>query len=101
MLNSADDALETIAAEHDGEICAATGRTALFILPPYRFRAVEAEVKSRLKSSKSSGPPTDPKVFEEQQKKLQDELQKRAEEARKRLENQPPQAAAPGTPPAR
>jgi invasion protein IalB len=49
------------------------------------------------------GPPTDPKVFEEQQKKLQEELQKRAEEARKRLENQPPQAAAPapGTPPAR
>ena len=32
------------------------------------------------------GPPTDPKVFEEQQKKLQDELQKRAEEARKKLE---------------
>ena len=47
------------------------------------------------------GPPTDPKVFEEQQKKLQDELQKRAEEARKRLESQPPQAAAPGAPPAR
>ena len=47
------------------------------------------------------GPPTDPKVFEEQQKKLQDELQKRAEEARKRLESQPPQAAAPGTPAAR
>jgi invasion protein IalB len=41
------------------------------------------------------GPATDPKVFEEQQKKLQDELQKRAEEARKRLESQPPQAAAP------
>jgi invasion protein IalB len=35
------------------------------------------------------GPPTDPKVFEEQQKKLQDELQKRAEEARKRLQSQP------------
>jgi invasion protein IalB len=34
------------------------------------------------------GPPTDPKVFEEQQKKLQDELQKRAEEARKKLEQQ-------------
>jgi hypothetical protein len=45
------------------------------------------------------GPPTDPKVFEEQQKKLQDELQKRAEEARKRLESQPPQAG--GRPPAR
>ncbi len=41
------------------------------------------------------GPPTDPKVFEEQQKKLQDELQKRAEEARKRLESQQPSAAAP------
>ena len=32
------------------------------------------------------GPPTDPKVFEEQQKKLQEELQKRADEARKKLE---------------
>jgi invasion protein IalB len=42
------------------------------------------------------GPPTDPKVFEEQQKKLQEELQKRAEEARKKLENQQqPQATAP------
>lgn len=38
------------------------------------------------------GPPTDPKVFEEQQKKLQDELQKRAEEARKKLEAQQPAA---------
>jgi invasion protein IalB len=34
------------------------------------------------------GPPTDPKVFEEQQKKLQDELQRRAEDARKKLEGQ-------------
>jgi len=34
------------------------------------------------------GPPTDPKVFEEQQKKLQQELQRRAEEARKKLESQ-------------
>jgi invasion protein IalB len=41
------------------------------------------------------GPPTDPKVFEENQKKLQEELQKRADEARKKLEaNQPPGAAA-------
>jgi invasion protein IalB len=32
------------------------------------------------------GPPTDPKVFEENQKKLQEELQKRAEEQRKKLE---------------
>ena len=39
------------------------------------------------------GPPTDPKVFEEQQKKLQEELQKRAEEARKRLEAQQPAGA--------
>ena len=46
------------------------------------------------------GPPTDPKVLEEQQKKLQDELQKKAEEARKKLESQQPQAAAPGAVPA-
>jgi invasion protein IalB len=38
------------------------------------------------------GPPTDPKVFEAQQKQLQDELQKRAEEARKKLEGQPPKS---------
>ena len=36
------------------------------------------------------GPPTDPKVFEEQQKKLQEELQRRANEARQKLESQPP-----------
>ena len=50
------------------------------------------------------GPPTDPKVFEEQQKKLQEELQRRADEARKKLETQqnapqssvtPPPAPAP------
>lgn len=41
------------------------------------------------------GPPTDPKVLEEQQKKLQEELQKRAEDARKKLEGQQPQAATP------
>jgi invasion protein IalB len=41
------------------------------------------------------GPPTDPKVFEEQQKKLQEELQKKAEEARKKLEGQQPSAQAP------
>ena len=41
------------------------------------------------------GPPTDPKVFEEQQRKLQEELQKKAEEARKKIEAQQPSAAAP------
>jgi invasion protein IalB len=41
------------------------------------------------------GPPTDPKVLEEQQRKLQEELQKKAEEARKKLESQQPAAAAP------
>ena len=40
------------------------------------------------------GPPTDPKQFEETQKKLQDELQKRAEETRKKLEQQGGGAAA-------
>lgn len=34
------------------------------------------------------GPPTDPKVFEEQQKKLQEELQRRADEARQKLQSQ-------------
>jgi invasion protein IalB len=47
------------------------------------------------------GPPTDPKVFEEQQRKLQEELQKKAEEARKRLETQQPTAAAPAPAPAK
>jgi len=41
------------------------------------------------------GPATDPKVFEEQQRKLQSELQKRADEARKKLEAQQPAQAAP------
>jgi hypothetical protein len=42
------------------------------------------------------GPPTDPKEFEEQQKKLQEELQRRADEARKKLESQggTPQSSA-------
>jgi invasion protein IalB len=38
----------------------------------------------------NDGPPTDPKKFEEDQKKLQDELQKKAEEARQRLQASPP-----------
>jgi invasion protein IalB len=48
------------------------------------------------------GPPTDPKVFEEQQKKLQEELQRRADEARKKLESQQggaPSGAAPAPAP--
>ena len=48
------------------------------------------------------GPPTDPKVFEEQQRKLQEELQKKAEEARKKLEaQQPATAQAPAAAPAK
>ena len=43
------------------------------------------------------GPPTDPKVFEENQKKLQEELQKRAEEQRKKLEGAGGGAANPAT----
>ena len=45
------------------------------------------------------GPPTDPKQFEETQKKLQEELQKRAEDARKKLEANPP-AGGPAANPA-
>jgi invasion protein IalB len=44
------------------------------------------------------GPPTDPKEFEKTQQKLQEELQKRAEEARKKLEANQPTAAAPANP---
>ena len=48
------------------------------------------------------GPPTDPKVVEEQQRKLQEELQKKAEEARKKLEaQQPATAQAPAPAPAK
>jgi invasion protein IalB len=47
------------------------------------------------------GPPIDPKVFEENQKKLQEELQKRAEEARKKLEANPPPGTPAATPPAK
>jgi invasion protein IalB len=47
------------------------------------------------------GPPTDPKEFEQTQKKLQEELQKRAEEARKKLESTQPTAAAPANPAAK
>jgi invasion protein IalB len=50
------------------------------------------------------GPPVDPKVLEEQQKKLQAELQKRAEDERKKLEAAKPDAtggaAAPAPAPA-
>jgi len=46
------------------------------------------------------GPPTDPKVFEEQQKKLQEELQRRADEARKKLESQQGQPQSSNPPPA-
>ena len=42
------------------------------------------------------GAPIDPKALQAQQQKLQEELTKKAEEARKKLEaDQPPQAAAP------
>lgn len=44
------------------------------------------------------GPPTDPKVFEENQKKLQEELQKRAAETRAKLEAQQQQSGAGATP---
>ncbi len=42
----------------------------------------------------NEGPATDPKVYEEQQKKMQEDLQKKADELRKKLEQQQ------GTPPA-
>ena len=47
------------------------------------------------------GPPTDPKEFEATQKKLQEELQKRAEETRKKLEANAPPGGAPANPAAK
>jgi invasion protein IalB len=44
----------------------------------------------------NEGPATDPKVFEEQQKKMQEDLQKKADELRKKLEQQ---GGAPATAP--
>ena len=46
------------------------------------------------------GPPTDPKEFEAQQRKLQDELQRRADEARKKLEAEKGGPTSSATPPA-
>ena len=46
----------------------------------------------------NEGPASDPKELEAQQKKMQDELQKRAEEARKKLERQNGGAPAAGAP---
>ena len=43
----------------------------------------------------NEGPATDPKQFEADQKKLQEELQKKAEEARKRLQASPPAGTSP------
>ena len=34
--------LETVASEHGGEVAACTGRSSIFIYPPYRFAAVDA-----------------------------------------------------------
>jgi invasion protein IalB len=45
------------------------------------------------------GPPTDPKVFEAQQQQLQEQLQKRADAARKKLEESQPGAGASAAPP--
>jgi invasion protein IalB len=46
----------------------------------------------------NDGPPTDPKIVEEQQRKLQEDLQKRAEELRRRLEAQGQGGAQPQAP---
>jgi invasion protein IalB len=45
------------------------------------------------------GPPTDPKEFEAQQRKLQEELQRRADEARKKLEAEKGAPTSSATPP--
>jgi invasion protein IalB len=52
-----------------------------------------ADEKGNSFQKANDGPPTDPKEFEAQQKKLQEDLQKRADELRKKLEQQ---GGAPG-----
>jgi invasion protein IalB len=47
------------------------------------------------------GPPTDPKAFEEQQKRLEEALRKRADDALKKIEGQPGQQGQPGPAPAK
>lgn len=60
---------------------------------PVSFPVPLADTTGNSFQKAADGPPTDPKVFEEQQKKLQEDLQKRADEMRKKLEQQ--QSAAP------
>jgi invasion protein IalB len=62
---------------------------------PIQFQLPLIDTSGNSFAKANEGPPTDPKVFEEQQKKLQEELQKRADEARKRLETQGATASAP------
>ena len=60
---------------------------------PIQFQLPLSDTSGNSFAKANEGPPTDPKVFEEQQKKLQEELQKRADEALKRLEAQGATAA--------
>jgi invasion protein IalB len=62
---------------------------------PFTFPLPLSDSAGNSFAKANEGPPIDPKVFEAQQKKLQDELQKRADEARKKLESQGAAPAAP------
>jgi invasion protein IalB len=55
---------------------------------PFSFPVSLTDAAGNSFAKANDGPPIDQKVWEEQQKKLQEELQKRADEARKRLESQ-------------
>jgi len=77
-----------------------SGRPVTLIdVPSIDLGPMDAAVQRLAASAKAyDGAPTDPKVFEEQQRKLQEELQRRADEARKKLEGQqgaPSSSAAP------
>jgi uncharacterized membrane protein YccC len=56
-------------------------------LPKFCLKSQDANGHQVCFTGRYDGPPTDPQVFMEQQKRLQEELQRRADEARKRLEN--------------
>ena len=64
--------------------------------PMCEFLATEFRMHKEVAYASQGKDPADPKAFEEQQRKLQEELQKKADEARKKLEGQ--QSQAPGAP---
>ena len=78
-----------------------TGETKGLILNAYAKLAVRIQAKPAPTNAETECFNMVCSFFQLLLESIDDELQKRAEEARKKLESQPPQAAAPGAPAAR